>query len=95
MERESGAQLHCMLNRDESVHDSNCAWIWKGAGVDGQRVDLIIEDMRQYMQYSGDWRCNTVSNQPTAVVVWLSPSFQFVSIDDEFHDSRTECDQCC
>lgn len=54
-------------------------------------MDLIIGDMRQYMQYSGDWRYN----QPKAVVVWLSPSFQFVSIDDEFHDSRTEvCDQC-
>lgn len=36
----------------------------------------------QYMQYSGDWRCNTVSNQPTALADWLSPSFQFVSIDD-------------
>lgn len=58
-------------------------------------MDLIIGDMRQYMQYSGDWRYNTVSNQPTTVVVWLSPSFQFVSIDDAFHDSRTEvCDQC-
>lgn len=47
------------------------------------RVLTIRTSLGQYMQYSGD------SNQLTGVVVWLSPSFRFVSIDDEFHDSRT------